>query len=509
MRGDDGRVVLRNVFVVAWYGSNLKVDNTLRSERQQSAYDVIVIGAGPAGLTAAWKLAESGQRVLVLESSEAVGGLARSLEVFGARVDVGPHRFFSSDRRINEAWLDAVEGEYVMVDRTTRILYDGKLFDYPLKPANALRNLGVAESVRSIGSYVSARMRPPVDTSSFEGWVISRFGARLYEIFFKTYSERLWGIPCTDLDADFAAQRIKNFSLGAALKSAIRPSSGAGHKTLADRFAYPNTGAGLVYEKMAERIRVAGGKIMFQAPVERVLLKGTVVQGVELVSGDVLLAPHVISTMPLTSMVRSLGSVPSDVITACDALRYRNTTLVFLEVLAPSTFPDQWIYIHDPRVVMGRLTNFSNWSRDVGGNRSRTILCAEYWSNDEDIFWSHSDEALGQIAISDVRMTGLIGNAEVRQTSVSRLRRCYPVYERGYRGHVQEIREFLETISGLSAIGRYGSFKYNNQDHSILMGLLAADNIVNGSRNDLWAVNTDYDDYQESARIDESGIARQ
>jgi protoporphyrinogen oxidase len=476
-----------------------------RSELRIS-YDAIVIGAGPAGLTAAWKLAEAGQRVVVLEASDAVGGLARSLEVFGARVDVGPHRFFSSDRRINEAWLDAVDGDYVMVDRTTRILYDGKLFDYPLKPANALKNLGVAESIRSIGSYAKAQVCPPEDTSSFEGWVTSRFGARLYEIFFKTYSERLWGIPCTELDADFAAQRIKNFSLGAALKSAIRPSSGAGHKTLADRFAYPMTGAGLVYEKMAERLQNAGGEIEFRTPVERVLLSGADVKGVQLVSGDLLFAPHVISTMPLTSMVRTLPAVPDHVVAACEALRYRNTTLVFLEVSGPSTFPDQWIYIHDPRVRMGRLTNFSNWSRDVGGDRSQTILCAEYWSNDEDSFWTHDDETLGQIAVNDVRLTGLIGSAAVRQTSVRKLHRCYPVYERGYRDHVQTIREFLETISGLHAIGRYGSFKYNNQDHSILMGLLVVDNIVRGTSHDLWAVNTDYDDYQESARIDESGV---
>jgi protoporphyrinogen oxidase len=482
------------------------LDSAINRDQLHAAYDSIVIGAGPAGLTAAWKLAESGQRVVVLEASDGVGGLARSLEVFGARVDVGPHRFFSSDRRINEAWLDAVDGDYVMVDRTTRILYDGKLFDYPLKPTNALRNLGVVESLRSIGSYARTRVRPPADISSFEGWVTSRFGARLYEIFFKTYSERLWGIPCTDLDADFAAQRIKKFSLGAALKSAIRPTAGAGHKTLADRFAYPTSGAGLVYEKMADRIRVAGGDIMFQSPVERVLTSGTDVRGVQLVSGTLLIAPHVISTMPLTSMVRSLESVPADVIAACSALRYRNTTLVFLDVSAASAFPDQWIYIHDPRVQMGRLTNFSNWSRDVGGDRSRTILCAEYWSNDDDTFWSLSDGALGQIAINDVRLTGLISNAEVTQTSVTKLHRCYPVYERGYRGQVQLIREFLETINGLHAIGRYGSFKYNNQDHSILMGLLVVDNIIRGADHDLWAVNTDYDDYQESALIDESGI---
>ena len=472
----------------------------------ESDVDVVVIGAGPAGLTAGLRLAQEGYSVLVIEASDAVGGFSRSIDILGGRVDLGPHRFFSSDRRINEFWLEVVGTDFVMVDRVTRILYDGNLFDYPLRPMNALKGLGLVESTRSILSYLAARSRSSDAPIDFEGWVTSRFGQRLYEIFFKTYSERLWGIPCTELDADFAAQRIKKFSLGAALKSAVRPSSGSSHKTLADRFAYPETGSGYLYQRMQEMLTDLGGRVQMRAAVTELITEQGRAVGVRTSDGTVVRAGQVISTMPLTQLVMSMSDVPLPVQNACSELKFRNTTLVYINVNTPSPFPDQWLYIHDPRVQMGRLTNFSNWSSSIGGEPGSTILCAEYWSNDDDDFWSLADEQLRLVVERDLELTGLVGRETFGSTHVQRLHRCYPVYKLGYRDHVEVIRQFVDQMPNLHVIGRYGSFKYNNQDHSILMGLLVVDNIVNGARRDLWKVNTDYDEYQESAQITESGI---
>lgn len=473
-------------------------------------YDVVVIGAGPAGITAAKRLARYGKKTLLVEASDHVGGLACSVEVLGSKVDLGPHRFFSSDRRVNEEWLDAVGDDYVMVERVTRIFYDNKFFDYPLRAFNVLRTLGLKESVHSAVSFAHTQLFPPAHTDTFEGWVQSRFGRRLYEIFFKTYSERLWGIPCNRLDADFAAQRIKSFSFTEAIRSMLSTRRGSQHKTLVDRFAYPRGGAGEVYEAMAKQFADAGGDILLNQRVNRVVQEPNTgsVTGVELESGVKVKARHVVSTMPLTLLVKGIESRSRKVDEACDRLRFRNTTLVYLRVSSRDVFPDQWLYMHDSRIEMGRLTNFSNWSPDVGDPTTGTTLCAEYWSNDEDAFWGLSDDELITLAKSDIENTHLVPAADVRAASgaVIRIRRCYPVYGSGYREHLAVIQEFIDGISGLTAIGRYGAFKYNNQDHSILMGLLVADQIVSGEDQALWSVNTDYDNYQEEARIDDTGL---
>lgn len=478
------------------------------TQMPRSHVDVAVIGAGPAGITAAYQLAKAGVSVALLEAAPAVGGMSRTIDLWGQKVDLGPHRFFSSDARVNELWLEVVGRDYAMVERLTRIYYGGKFFDYPLKAGNAFTTLGPVEMLRCFTSYARTRMggQEPSENASFEEWVVSRFGRRLFEIFFKTYSEKLWGIPCTELDADFAAQRIKKLSLLEAAKNALGI-GGAKHKTLVDRFAYPVGGTGMVYERMEQRIRELGGDVRLSTPVRRVLHDDKrVVVGVELGDDTVLRAGHVISTMPMTHMVRSLGDVPAHVQEANAKLTFRNTILVYLEVEGKDLFPDQWLYVHSPDLLMGRVTNFRNWVPQILGTSENTILALEYWANDDDAIWREDEETLVRRATLEIGRTGLTKGAKVTRGKVVRVPRCYPVYRRGYREPLQVVVDHLKQYQGLTPIGRYGAFKYNNQDHSILMGMMAAERIAKSADVDLWGVNTDYETYQEAAIITETGL---
>jgi protoporphyrinogen oxidase len=471
---------------------------------------VAVIGAGPAGMTAALQLSRGGAQVTVFEADERVGGLARSLKLWGQTVDLGPHRFFCTEERVNRLWRDVVGQDYRFVNRLTRIFYEGCFYDYPLRPMNALRNMGVVNAGRCLGSYLKEKAWPSCSrdaNGSFESWVVNRFGRRLFEMFFKSYSEKLWGIPCDELDADFAAQRIRKFSLGEAVTSSLFPWRAARHKTLVDRFAYPLGGTGSVYLKMADRIRASGGETRLRCPVRRVMHDGWSVSGVELADGLCEPCDHVISTMPLTLLVRSLGDIPAEVAQAVDALSFRNTVLVYLHVDSESLFDDQWIYVHAPDLLMGRVTNFRNWVPELYGEKQSTILALEYWCYTVDALWTESDQQLIDRAKSEMQATGLLGGANVLDGHVVRIPRCYPVYARGYKEHVKKIAAYLRNYRGLTAIGRYGAFKYNNQDHSILMGILAADNLLENKAHDLWSINADADSYQEAALIDETGLA--
>jgi protoporphyrinogen oxidase len=469
---------------------------------------VAVIGAGAAGLTAAYELIKGGAAVDVYEAGDAVGGLARTITLWGQKVDLGPHRFFSQDRRVNRFWLEIVGRDYRMVNRLTRIYYRRRFFHYPLRAGNALWNMGPWNALCCLASYARQQVWPsytPEENQTFESWVVSRFGRRLYEMFFKSYSEKLWGIPCQELDADFAAQRIKKFSLGEAVKNALGWSK-TPHKTLVDQFAYPLGGTGLVYERLAERLQAAGGRLYLRRPVPRVVHEAGRVRGLAFADGQFVPYDHIISTMPLTLLVQGLGDLPPAVAAAVQALRFRNTLLVYLHVDGSDHFPDQWLYIHSPELLMGRVTNFRNWVPELYGTAQTTILALEYWCYDNDPLWRESDGDLIARAAQEIRSTGLIGAAAIHAGHVVRLRRCYPVYARGYKKHLEPIINWLRGFHELTAIGRYGAFKYNNQDHSILMGLLAADNLLRGAGHDLWAINTDYDTYQESARITATGL---
>lgn len=442
----------------------------------------------------------------VFEKSEQVGGLSKSIDLWEQRVDLGPHRFFSQDSKINALWLEVVKERYDIVNRQTRIYYKKRFFDYPIRAFNALAGLGIFEAIRCFTSYLVERMFPTRDTSTFEGWVTSRFGKRLYTIFFKTYSEKLWGISCSELDSDFAAQRIKKLSLFEAIKNAILSGKGNKHATLVDQFAYPIGGTGSVYESMQEKITSRGGRIHLNTGVERVICSGGTARSLQLENGEIRDYDHIISTMPLSLLVQRLPEVPGKVLEQAKKLTFRNTILVYLRVDRTDLFPDQWLYIHEPAVNVGRVTNFRNWLPSVYGDSGSTILCMEYWCYFEDPLWGLDPDMLIRQATEEIEKTGLVRVGEVSAGHVVRLPRCYPVYFKGYREIMKTVESHLGSVEGLHVIGRYGAYKYNNQDHSILMGMRVSENILDNAGHDLWSINTDYEVYQESSMITKTGL---
>ncbi|MFC2115173.1 FAD-dependent oxidoreductase [Bacteroidota bacterium] len=473
---------------------------------------IAVIGAGPAGMTAAYKLSKGlmdGKisRLDVYESSEQVGGMAKSISLWDQVVDLGPHRFFSHDKKVNSLWLEVAGKDYKMVNRQTRIYYKNKFFDYPLKAGNALKSLGLFEASRCMLSYFKQKVIPSRDTGTFESWVTRRFGKRLYQMFFKTYSEKLWGIKCTELDSDFAAQRIKRLSLYEAVKNSLFKNGKTKHKTLVDQFAFPTGGTGSLYEKMADSIRKNGGNILLRTAVEKVLNREAKAYALELESGKVIEYDHIISTMPISLLVTRLPEVPEEIKERALSLKFRNTILVYLKVAGSEVFTDQWLYIHSSELSMGRMTNFHNWIPELYGDQKDSILCLEYWSNFEDPEWKEDDSWYVELARKELALTGLAKKEDIMEGKVVRIPRSYPVYFSRYKEVLDPVQKYLDSVENLHVIGRYGAYKYNNQDHSIFMGLLAAENILNGTSHDLWEINTDYDTYQEASVINETGLA--
>ena len=454
-----------------------------------------IIGAGPAGLTAGHELARRGLEVEIFEAGPHVGGMSRTIELWGHKVDLGPHRFFTRDDKVRRFWTEMAGEDRQVIDRRTRIYFGGLFYDYPLRPLNALANMGPWQAARCVMSYAGEKLRRKNEPESFEDWVVGAFGRRLYEMFFKSYSEKLWGITCDELDADFAAQRIKKFSLGEAALGMLRLKNGS-HATLVDQFDYPAAGTGAVYDRMAESFRGLGGKLHLATPVSGMAEDG---HSLRLENGETLRFDHLISTMPLTALCASLPDLPEKVRSACTGLAYRHTLLVYLLVDQEDLFSDQWLYIHSPELRLGRVTNFRNWSAGIRGAPGQSVLALEYWCSDGDALHGMSAEELQKLAVQEIRTTGLIKDAQVLDATVVRIPKCYPVYRKGYRRDLAVVMEHLKSrLTHVTAIGRYGAFKYNNQDHSILMGLLAAENLGDNARHDLWSINTDYGVYQES-----------
>jgi protoporphyrinogen oxidase len=480
------------------------VDPVHPSSPRPQGGPVVVIGAGPAGLTAALRLRQRGVPTTVLEADDVVGGISRTVERDGWRFDLGGHRFFTKVPQVEAFWHEVLPDEdFLLRPRLSRILYRGRLFDYPLKPVNALRGLGVLEAVRCLLSYALVRLRPPKDQSHFEGWVAARFGWRLYRIFFKTYTEKVWGVPATSIQADWAAQRIKNLSLLNAVTTAIGLRRRSGEiTTLIEQFQYPRLGPGMMWERAHELVEDLGGDVRLQTPVARVEHAGGRAHTVVLADGERLPAAHVVSSMPLTELVRALDPpAPPHVRLAADELSFRDFLTVALVVPASAGFPDNWIYVHEPGVRVGRVQNFGSWSPQLVKD-GRTCLGLEYFVSEGDDLWESPDDDLAALATRELEAIGLVQPGAVEAAYVVRVPKAYPVYDEGYAERVETLRRWLEeTAPNVHPVGRNGMHRYNNQDHSMLTAMLTVENIVDGAAHDVWEVNVE-EDYHETVQAD-------
>ena len=462
----------------------------------------MIIGAGPAGLTAAYQLAKLGQsRITVLEADDIVGGISRTAQYKGYRFDIGGHRFFTKIKPVEDLWHEILGKEFISVPRMSRIHYNGKFFDYPLKAGNALKGLGPINALRIFLSYLRWHYRPYPVEENFEQWVTNRFGKRLYEIFFKTYTEKVWGISCKEIRAEWAAQRIQGLSLARAILSAAsinRRSTTI--KTLIHEFQYPRLGPGQMWEMCRDRVVEQGHDVLLRHYVDRIdLHRGHVVRvHAQTPNGPRTFdADHVITTMPVRSLVRAFSpAVPAPVRDAADGLRYRDFVVVALMLDRDRLFPDNWIYIHTPGVKVGRIQNFNNWSAAMVPVPGTTCLGMEYFCFRGDGLWESKDEDLIAQAARELKTLGLANGANVIDGSVIRMPKAYPIYDAAYRGHLTNVREYIDPIPNLHTVGRNGMHKYNNQDHSMLAAMMAVWN-MQGASHDIWDVNTDFDYHEE------------
>jgi protoporphyrinogen oxidase len=470
--------------------------------------NVIVIGGGPAGLTAAYELCKANVRSVVLEKDNVVGGISRTVNYKGYHFDIGGHRFFTKVQAVEDMWREVLpEGKFLRRPRMSRIYYNKKFFFYPLRAFNALFGLGIWNSFLIFLSYVKSQMFPQKPEDTFEQWVSNRFGKRLYEVFFKTYTEKVWGIPCNEIRAEWAAQRIKGLSLLSAVRNALIGQQGKSKseviKTLIDEFEYPELGPGMMWEAVAEIVQQRGASVRLETSVERILWAGGKVRAVE-VSNDGqrewVKGSDFISSMPIRELFEKLDPPPPpEVRKAAADLNYRDFLTVALIVNKEDVFPDNWVYIHDPDVKVGRIQNFKNWSPHMVPDQSKTCLGLEYFCFEGDGLWTMSDEDLVELGKKELQSLDMARAADIEDGAVVRMPKAYPVYDATYAKSLEVVREFLEGIENLQLVGRNGMHKYNNQDHAMLTAMLAAKNILGGNF-DLWQVNVDQEYHEEISR---------
>ena len=477
-----------------------------------SQNSVAIVGAGPAGLTAAYLLAKRGVPAVVIEADpEYVGGISKTAHYRGFRFDIGGHRFFSKSKEVEDLWTEILPDDMLVRPRSSRIHYRGKFFAYPLKGREALFKLGLGESLLCLLSYLKARLAPIREPRNFEEWVSNQFGHRLFSIFFKTYTEKVWGMNCKEISADWAAQRIKGLSLSKAIFNALLPqrkpkSRGEVVKTLIDYFRYPRLGPGMMWERCAEKFQAMGGRLVMGRRVTGCSYaegSWTIVTTDAAGAEETFTAQHLISTAPVRELIGMLHpEVPPPVKHAAKQLKYRDFITVAVILKERGAFADNWIYVHDPAVLVGRIQNFKSWSPEMVPDPELTCYGLEYFCFEHTGLWNYTDAQLGELAIKELIQLGLAHSEDIIDATVVRQRKAYPVYDDAYAAHLATIREALENdFPTLHLVGRNGMHKYNNQDHSMMTAMLCVENIVAGRREfDLWQVNEDAEYHEAGDR---------
>ncbi len=472
----------------------------------QQHYPIVIIGAGPAGLTAAYVLSKGEVQSIVLEKDQTVGGIARTVNYKGYYFDIGGHRFFTKVQAVENIWKEVLGQDLLRRNRLSRIYYNKKFFYYPLRPLNALLGLGVWNSILIFFSYLTSQLFPSKEEKTFEQWVSNHFGKRLFKIFFKTYTEKVWGIPCNEISAEWAGQRVKGLSLLIALKNAILKNQNS-HKdkkkviqTLIDEFDYPKWGPGMMWKTMGEIIQRSGSQVRLGEEVEGIRWSGDRIEAVEVKRNGQIELFHgtdFISSMPIREVIQKFKpETPKEVKDAANDLKYRDFLTVVLIVQKATLFPDNWIYIHDPEVKVGRVQNFKNWSPFMVPDPNKTCVGLEYFCFEGDHLWNMPDDQLIELAKSELETLGLVDRNDVEEGTVVRMPKAYPIYDSTYRKSLDVVRQFLIRFKNLQLIGRNGLHKYNNQDHSMLTAMLSVENIL-GAHHDLWAVNVDQEYHEE------------